>query len=372
MEKNKKKKKWFKKAHLRELLEKIVFSVFLFKYKKYKNKDTKQYFNSDIQRKKEKNILVVSLDALGDNAIKLEAVRKISEYAGSPKNITILCEEKWESLYRGYGYNVFTENNKRIRYKRALMYRKVNSFDYDVVIHYDFSRVLESEKYIFSKNGLEKLNCLDSVDYVLDKNCLMLKKLTGKDYTREEVRPSVENFKNILNAKQDILEEQNNNLKPISIGIGAAESFRMMSSKKIIEVINYLSNKYPERELYLLGTGKRQKKYVENIIHSVKNPNVKNFVDKTTLVESIKLLDNSYFFIGFDSGLGNVAFSLRKKLISLFWQNNLKLWMHDKFNDSKVIYGSGINPINDGINGNDVLNSITIEQIENSLNDLGL
>lgn len=369
MEKEKKRKK-FKKAHLRELLEKIIFSIFLYKYKKYKTTDTKPYFNSYIQKKKEKNILIVSLDALGDNVVKLEAIRKISEYAGAPKNITILCEEKWESLYQGYGYNVFTENNKRNIFKRALMYRKINSFNYDVVIHYDFSSKLESEEYIFSKNGIEKLNCLDNVDYILDKNCLILKKLTGKEYTSDEVRPNVENFKNIL--PKNTRNSNEKDLLPIAVGIGAATSLKMMSPAKIIEIVHFLSDRYPERELLLLGTGKRQKKYVEDIIDNIKNTNIKNFVDKTTLKESIELLDNSYFFIGFDSGLGNIAFSLRKKIISLFWQNTFKLWMHDKFDESKVIYGDGKNPINDGINGNDIVNSITTEQVKKALDDLDL
>lgn len=369
MEKEKKRKK-FKKAYLRELLEKIIFSIFLYKYKKYKNADTKPYFNSDVQKKKEKNILIVSLDALGDNVVKLEAIRKIDEYAGAPKNITILCEEKWESLYQGYGYNVFTENNKRNIFKRALMYRKINSFNYDVVIHYDFSSKLESEEYIFSKNGIEKLNCLDNVDYILDKNCLILKKLTGKEYTWDEVRPNIENFKNVLPKNTRNSNEEN--LLPIAVGIGAATSLKMMSPAKIIEIVYFLSDRYPERELLLLGTGKRQKKYVEDIIDNIKNTNIKNFVDKTTLKESIELLDNSYFFIGFDSGLGNIAFSLRKKIISLFWQNTFKLWMHDNFDDSKVIYGDGKNPINDGINGNDIVNSITTEQVKKALDDLDL
>lgn len=370
MGKEKKKKKIFKKAHLRELLEKIIFSIFLFKYKKYKDNDKKLYLNSNIQNKKEKNILIVSLDALGDNVIKLEAIKKIAKYAGSPKNITILCEEKWESLYQGYGYNVFTENNKRNIFKRALMYRKINSFDYDIVIHYDFSNKLESEEYIFSKNGIEKLNCLDKVDYILDKNCVILKKLTGKDYTWDEVRPNIKNFKNILLEKIEISKEKE--LLPIAVGIGAATSLKMMSPIKIIEIVNFLSNRYPKRELLLLGTGKRQKKYVDDIIENIKNTNIKNFVDKTTLEESIQLLDMSYFFIGFDSGLGNIAFCLRKKIISLFWQNSFKLWMHDKFADAKVIYGDEKNPINDGINGNDIVNSITIDQVKKALDDLKL
>lgn len=366
----KQKKKKFKKAYLRELLEKIVFSFFLFKYQKYKDNDTKSYLNSEVQKKKEKNILIVSLDALGDNVIKLEAIRKISEYAGAPKNITILCEEKWESLYQGYGYKVFTENNKRNIFKRALMYRKINSFNYDVIIHYDFSKKLESDEYIFSKNGIEKLNCLDNVNYILDKNCLILKKLTGKEYTWDEVRPNIENFKKILLENTKNLNEKE--LLPIAVGIGAATSLKMMSPAKIVEIVKFLNERYPERELLLLGTGKRQKKYVEDIIDNIKNTNIKNFVDKTTLKESIQLLDNSYFFIGFDSGLGNIAFSLRKKIVSLFWQNSFKLWMHDKFNDSKVIYGDGKNPINDGVNGNDVVNSITIDQVKKALDELGL
>ncbi|MGL5578725.1 MAG: glycosyltransferase family 9 protein, partial [Fusobacteriaceae bacterium] len=79
-----------------------------------------------------------------------------------------------------------------------------------------------------------------------------------------------------------------------------------------------LLEKYPEEKIYLLGSGKLHHAYAENLLENIKSVNLINMVNKTNLKEAFNLIARSRLFIGFDSGLYNLAFTLRKPTIVLF------------------------------------------------------
>ena len=155
----------------------------------------------------------------------------------------------------------------------------------------------------------------------------------------------------------------------ISIAVGASSDKRTCTYDNLK---NYIENilKFKENKvIYLLGTGKKQEKIAKQLIENINSDRLVNLVDKIDLNEVIQIINDSDFFIGGDSGLFNIAFSLEKNAICLHWSKDKFVWEHSGKN-IKILKGKGGQEYIDSKYGTDILNSITFEQVKEAINEL--
>jgi ADP-heptose:LPS heptosyltransferase len=90
------------------------------------------------------------------------------------------------------------------------------------------------------------------------------------------------------------------------------------------------------------------------------------------VVEVLQAIEGCYFFIGPDSALYNGAFVLNKPTIGLFGASITQAFEHP-YEHIKIVKGDG-NVMCDKLDnyGSDVLNSISIEDIEKAIMELSL
>lgn len=351
------------------LYKKGIINLFLELYFKFKNNN-----NSKIDTNQTK-ILVVSLESLGDDAVKSATIDLIKKHYNNAQ-VDIMVFDAWKEIFQLQGYHTisFPKGTKIIKIikEKISFYNEINNSGYTKIIYLDHCGLIRDEfKYINCKDniGISKLNeepllkeiisVEDKVDYVLDRQKWLLEKLTGKKYVLEDIRPNLGKFFPETIHKDIII-----------YGIGASTPTNIMPIPKVIKILNFLLERYPNKKIILIGYGKEQESYAKKLLKNIDNDNIINSVGKTNLKETLQLIKDSDFFIGYDSGPANLTFSLRKKYVCLF-SRELKIWQHP-FNDIRYILGDKKNPENDGYYGSDVLNSIKINQIENALNELGL
>lgn len=351
------------------LYKKSIINLFLELYFKFKKTD-----NSKITSNQNK-ILVVSLESLGDDAVKSTTIDLIKDYYSNAQ-VDIMVFDAWKEIFQLQGYKTlsFPKGSKIIKTikEKINFYNEINRSGYTKVIYLDHCGLIRDEfKYINCKNNIgiskvkndpllkDTISTEDKVDYVLDRQKWLLEKLTGKKYTLEDIRPDLRKFFPETIHKDIII-----------YGVGASTPTNIMPISKVVNILSFLLKRYPNKKIILIGYGKDQVNYTKKLLKNISNSRIINSVGETTLKETLQLIKDSDFFIGYDSGPANLTFSLRKKYVCLF-SRELKIWQHP-FNEIKYILGDKLNPINDGYYGSDVLNSIRIEQIEDALNELGL
>lgn len=329
-----------------------------FKWSRFKNNILENiiiYF-SKVEKKeiKTNKILIISNEALGDSIIKLKIIKLISDCYGK-ENIIILCKNKWKDIYLKESYNIIVDEYKQF-FKRIVFFRKINKTNYKKIIFLNNSSYNSINRFIDSSNKFENLT---NQKYILENYIPFLQTITNKTYSIKELRP---------NIKKMYLNSNLNNI--ISIGIGAANQKKTAPVELIKNIIEFLIFKYPKKQIILLGAGKKQICYTKKLLKLIKYPNIINKVGIANLNETLEIVANSDIFIGYDSGLTNAAFSFHTKYICLYWRID-KLWWHN-FPNCTTLIGDKKNPINDGIHGTELLNSIKLSQIEEALNRFNL
>lgn len=353
---------YLKSSYLKNRLADFIFKRWLTKFKK------------NFKPIKTDRVLVVSMKALGDNVVKATSFKIMAEKYGK-ENLYIMCRDKWSSVFQELGYNVLEMKKLKNPLKNAQykieFFEKVNNLGFKEVILFEFEGTEEVLEAIVCDNKIgiynEKQNAymqrVVEIDYdktyILDRQIYLLEELFKEKLTRDEIRPDMREL--FHGKKYDNV---------ISIGIGASSERKTMPIKNMGKILRMLLEKYPNEKIVLLGSGRKQEEYAKKLIDYCNSSRVESFVGKVSLLETIRVINDSLFFLGYDSGLSNVAFSLRKKYICLFW-TDMETWEH-KFNDLRIIKGDGKNPENDGYHGTDILNSIQVKQVETALMELKL
>lgn len=355
---------FLKTSYLKSKIAEIFFERNFRKYKKnFKNRENGK-------------VLIITMEALGDNVVKTTSLKKIAEFYGK-ENIYIMCRDKWESVFIALGYNVLGLKRPKNPFKNAKyrmeFFRNLNEIGFEKVILFEHIGLGDILKYILCENtvGLcsndkspylkQAIKVDDDRTYTLDRQILLMEKIMDRKYTREDLRPDM---------REMFYGKDKKYFDIITIGIGASSEKKVLPIERMSEILNYLGKRYSTKKLCLLGAGKKQEEYVIKLLDRVEIKNIESYVGKVSLLETINLVNDSDFFLGYDSGLSNIAFALRKKYICLFW-TKMAVWQHP-FEDVKIILGDEISPTNDGYHGNDILNSITIKQVEKALSELEL
>lgn len=345
------------------LKEKIIEKIYDLWYLKY----TKNF----IWRNKGK-ILVSSLDGLGDNVIKQKTFDLLCERFGN-ENVYILCLNGWSNIFSNMGYNVIGYKiGKTIIEKlknKIKLCKQLNELGIDKYIYLENSWIHEIDDKIHcierigfykeKKDNKLNVNIEFKDEYILNNQQRFIKEYLNKKISIKELKP---------NLRKILREDKTKDI--ISIGIGASTRRKSLPIEKMAEILEFLLKKYPQKKLLLLGAGKKQKEYTNKLLKYIKNENIIDCVDKFSLMETAQTIGNSLFFIGYDSGLSNLALSLNTKYLCLFWTEK-KEWLHP-FENAKFILGNMKNYEEDKHFGTPILNSITLNQIEIALHELNL
>lgn len=336
--------KFLKTSYLKRKLREGIVKLALLDYKFLKSK------------KENKNVLIVTMDALGDNIVKSRTIEILAEEYGK-ENIYILCKNKWKILYEMQGYkNIFVDETKWNIFYKIKLYRKLNKIGFFKVAVFNHSSLPPEERYIYSG---EKYDMSEPVNYILEKHIILLNKMLKRKFTLEDVKPDIRKY---------FPEKKYENI--ISIAVGTADYPKTPTYNNLKLYIIGLLNKFPNKKILLLGSGDKQQKTAKDLINEISSERIVDLIDKINLKEVMQIIKDSDLFIGGDSGLYNIAFALNKKIICLHWDSNKSAWEHN-FNNVKILKGNGTEKDKNEKYGTPTLNSITFEQIENAINKLG-
>jgi len=120
-----------------------------------------------------------------------------------------------------------------------------------------------------------------------------------------------------------------NNLKTIAINIESKDHERCWKIEKYFQLIKELTKKY---NVILLGL---DKKY-NSVITSNINKNLINLVGKLNINESALIIKNSTLYLGNDSGLIHIAYSLKTPVITIL-SNIVSITYKKIFNKNTVV-----------------------------------
>ncbi|MGL5123925.1 MAG: glycosyltransferase family 9 protein [Fusobacteriaceae bacterium] len=356
------KKYYLKKFYIRESLHLygIRFIFFFFKWKFKKNND---------------KILIKCSDGIGDLLIRTALVEKILEKYGREKVVFILNENYLE-IGKMLNYNCIGLSKKEIesfflRLKKSYI---LNSMGFQKYINLEFtSDIMVGNLFIPERIGIRdesdnvkrcnkyytsSYEIARDTHYVLDTVFKMSKSILGEQIKKEEIIPNLES---LYKEKVEL---------GITIAMGTSSRMRVCSPVIMIKYIKKIIELYPEERIYLLGNGKYQKDYSKKIIESIKNKNIISLVDKTTILGAFDYIAKSKLFIGFDSGLYNFSFVIKKKTIALF-QNDEKIGFYHEVPWVKILTSKMENKQNkildDKLYPNKHMNLISVEDFERSI-----
>lgn len=293
--------KIFKTSYYKRKIKSFIIKLFLLDFRIKKEKNVK-------------NLLIITMDALGDNVVKSKTIEILSREFGK-ENTYILCKNKWKILYEFQEYkNIFVDETKWNIFYKIKLYRKLNKIGFSKIAILNHSYLPEEIEYIYSG---EKYDTNVPVTYILEKHLYILKNMLNKNFTLEEVIPDISKYFEQIKYKNII-----------TVAVGSAGDEKTPTYENYKKYINILLNTFKEKEIYLLGSGKKQKITANELEKEFNNKKIKNMVDKVELKEVFQMIKDSDLFIGPDSGLYNIAFSLNKKIICLHWYKEKSMWEH--------------------------------------------
>ena len=101
------------------------------------------------------------------------------------------------------------------------------------------------------------------------------------------------------------------------------------------------------------------------LIEVVIDFNIQNLVNKVSLDESIDIISNCEYYLGFDSGLFHVAASLKIKTFGIFTKINE--FSHNNWENVTIFCGKPCISNKNEYFGNSELNNISLDEVEKLL-----
>jgi len=344
---------WLKTSFLKTKL----YELFLVDYKMKAHKNEK--FNSE-------KLLVVVGGGLGDTLVFIPLIRTLLKHYGKD-NVLIGTEDKWVKHYEFLGIQVieYTYSNnlvQRLKKNREFL-KKSNAFKASKILflgaYKDFSRYIVCSEAI--TGGAVRNEGIDARTHYVSEPFKVLELLqTFSDILLKEKSEKIS-----FDIEWPEYDEQFND--HIVVSIGSAGRHKMMAIETIVPIINYLGENFPNKKLVLMGSGEVQFEYVTEVLKRVSCSNVENGVNQTQILETFKIINSAFLFIGMDSALYNAAALFGKPTIGLFAYDT-QPFEHNLENVYKV-KGCGNSKVKSKF-GTDVLNSITVKQISKIITEI--
>ncbi|CAK7019589.1 glycosyltransferase family 9 protein [Fusobacterium varium] len=301
------KKYYLKKSYIKNLLNMYItrFILVLF-FKKKKNPE---------------NVLIKISDGIGDVVIRSRLSEKLVERFGEDK-VYFLMQENYKQLGEILGYKVIgiSKAEKYNLLKRIRKFLEINRLGIKIFINLEYV----NDNVVGNIISEEKIGVLDTDLAVRIYNKFYTKviKLNRNEKILNQIKTIGENIlgKNLRENEliPDLKVNKNSKNRGIVIAVGSTSREKVCSPHRMLEYVKEIKKEFPEEKIYLVGNGKLQLEYAEYLMENLKEFKMINLVNKTNLREVFEIIAGSRLFIGFDSGLYNYSYSLRKKTIALF------------------------------------------------------
>lgn len=352
------KKKYLKKSYIQEGINLYLIRFILSFFKK------KFIPNGE-------KVLIKSCDGIGDTLVRTKLMELIEKKYGK-ENIYVLMKSGYTSLGEMLGYKTigYSRKERKNFFSRLKKMYELNSMGFSKYINVEFANdITVGNLFIPERIGridtnwqVERNNRYYTKsysfgnDYVMNQIKVMAKEILDLNLSMEELIPD-------LRYLFDIKE------KSIVIAVGSTGRDKVCSPILLSKFILELRKVYKNEKIKLVGNGKLQQEYAKKLIELLKDDNVVNLVDKTSIKEVFEEVSKSKIFIGFDSGLYNACFALRKKGIILF-RNNSGSFIHN-VPWLKIVYPKTIreNIIDSEYPGIEI-NSITVEEFKKAIEEM--
>jgi ADP-heptose:LPS heptosyltransferase len=269
----------------------------------------------------QRGVLITSTDGLGDAFMRLSIVYRICQNYGFDK-VWILSKPLAVPLYKTLGIQTitYTDKNRTNPLRRLSLVNYLNKLPINKVIALEFTRnenlielIEQNDKTGFShnlnpENNSQLSTIVANPGYVGDALNNMCQELNIK----VNLMDNTELFKNIPAAKKQWFATSDNKRINVIIAVGASARERMMRTSNLSQIMDALYVTFPNIDFLLAGTGKRDEKYTKLLLSKYKGNNVQTIVSQTSILETVDIVANCDLLIGFDSGIYNLAFTLKK------------------------------------------------------------
>ena len=218
--------KILKTSYLKRKIKSFFIKIFLLDYR--------------LKREKESNnLLIVTMDALGDNVVKSKTIEILANEYGKD-NTYILCKNKWKVLYEIQEYkNIFVDETKWNIFYKIKLYRKLNKTGFDKVAILNHSYLPEEMEYIYSG---KKYDTSLSVNYILEKHIYLLENILNRKFNLEDVKPNITKYFSQTKYKDIIV-----------VAVGSAGDEKTPTYENYKKYIEILLKEFKGKDIYLLG-----------------------------------------------------------------------------------------------------------------------
>ena len=318
------------------------------------------------------NIFITSTDGIGDNIIRLNLLEEILNQYGNDK-CYILCDIKVVPLLKTIGFKniiVFTKRMRRYLFGKIKLlkflyqkgFNKIISLEYDQH-DFDIQYFKNLDSYCLDNKFHPEMNqyykCVISTDFKVTEETIVkaFKILFNKNIVEQDAIPNLRKY----------YSKKLENMDTLVVGIGAGARNKMLKPNLLCEILKLFVKKKNIKKIIFLGAGDRDKKYLNEMRKYINftDFNIENLVNKISLDESIDIISEYHYYLGFESGLFHIAASLKIKTYGIFTEINE--FSHNNWENVTLFSGSPSTSNNDEYFGNSKLNNISLEEIEKLL-----
>ena len=284
------------------------------------------FFNMEIGKKK--HILVELYGNIGDTIVRIGIVKQIFKVYGKNNVFLLFADRKNAEIYQLLTNQVIILeeddlNNDEIRFSKL---------EYIARLHFEKTFILCDTRIYAQRRILNRYNSyveeeiysdllpegeyLAGLDMEWMKNYLFWPKdldLTGWNKL----------------GKKDLQTIQNVRLpksKYVAINLGASRRIRQMNPNQFIQVIHYIMGQ--GYQIALLGDGVDDEFIADVLINACGECGIVNYVSKYTIPESAKVILESAFFVGTESGMWNLSYILGKPSVVIYGGGDYGSFLH--------------------------------------------
>lgn len=276
-----------------------------------------------------KKILIEMRHGYGD-LVMLEPLLYLLKKNGYKVTIILKSQSHYEmikklDLVEKYFIFDFFNKKKIIENIRTILQIRKIDFDYGIIspitpisLGIKFMKILGVKNFIYNNQAKNK------IEHYVDINLNLSKQLNINE--NKKIYPKLKLDENEINRYKDIIKGDNKKTVNIILSTLKLYKKRFFVFKKGIDCKNWgLNNfinliKILEKEEYqIILTGVLSKEKEKLLNDNLKNSkNIKNFVNKTSLIEAAILSYLSDIVVGNDTGGIHIASALGKKTLSIF------------------------------------------------------
>ncbi|MFZ8014735.1 glycosyltransferase family 9 protein [Fusobacterium watanabei] len=318
------------------------------------------------------NIFITSTDGIGDNIIRLNLLEEILNQYGNDK-CYILCDIKVVPLLKKIGFKniiVFTKRMRRYLFGKIKLlkflyqkgFNKIISLEYDQH-DFDIQYFKNLDSYCLDNKFHPEMNqyykCVISTDFKITEETIVkaFKILFNKNIVEQNAIPNLRKY----------YSKKLENIDTLVVGIGAGARYKMLKPNLLCEILKLFIKKKNIKKIIFLGAGDSDIKYLNEMRKYINfiDFNIQNLVNKVSLDESIDIISNCEYYLGFDSGLFHVAASLKIKTFGIFTKINE--FSHNNWENVTIFCGKPCISNKNEYFGNSELNNISLDEVEKLL-----